>query len=93
MHLKLDTGMGRWGLSELPAPGRDVVGLMSHFASADSDPAFTRLQLERFLEATAAYRAPAPGTSPTAPATLAVPESRLDAARCGDRAVRHLAVR
>ena len=27
VHLKLDTGMGRWGLSELPVPGREVVGL------------------------------------------------------------------
>jgi alanine racemase len=39
VHLKLDTGMGRWGLSELPAPTRDVVGVMSHLASAESDPA------------------------------------------------------
>ena len=29
VHLKLDTGMGRWGLSELPTPPADVVGLMS----------------------------------------------------------------
>ena len=28
---------------------------MSHFASADTDPAFTELQLERFLAATAPY--------------------------------------
>ena len=82
VHLKLDTGMGRWGLSELPAPGRDVVGLMSHFASSDGDAAFTRLQLERFLEATAA---PAHLTRHIAnsAATLAVPEARLDAVRCG----------
>ena len=58
VHLKLDTGMGRWGLAELAAPGSAVVGVMSHFASADSDPAFTELQLERFLSATAPYRAP-----------------------------------
>ena len=38
VHLKLDTGMGRWGLSELPAPTRDVVGVMSHLASAEADP-------------------------------------------------------
>ena len=42
VHLKLDTGMGRWGLSELPAPAVNVVGLMSHLATADSDPAFAR---------------------------------------------------
>ena len=53
VHLKLDTGMGRWGLSELPVPGREVVGLMSHFASADFDAAFTEQQIERFAAATA----------------------------------------
>ena len=37
VHVKLDTGMGRYGLSELPAPTRDVVGLMTHLATADSD--------------------------------------------------------
>ena len=29
IHLKLDTGMGRWGLAELPEPPANVVGLMS----------------------------------------------------------------
>src|SRR5688500_15167730 len=52
-HLKLDTGMGRWGLSELPAPTRDVVGVMSHLAAAESDPEFTRSQIDRFREAAA----------------------------------------
>ena len=37
VHLKLDTGMGRWGLAELPRRPRDVVGLMTHLATADSD--------------------------------------------------------
>ncbi|HSI97406.1 MAG TPA: alanine racemase, partial [Gaiellaceae bacterium] len=37
VHLKLDSGMGRWGLSELPSPTRDVVGVMSHLASAEFD--------------------------------------------------------
>jgi alanine racemase len=82
LHLKLDTGMGRWGLSELPAPGREVVGLMSHFASADCDEAFTRLQLERFLRATEPYPGPARHVANSA-AALALPEARLDAARCG----------
>ena len=82
VHVKLDTGMGRWGLSELPAPGRDVVGLMSHFASADSDPAFTRAQTARFVEATAPY----PGLTrhlANSAGALRFPEARLDAARCG----------
>ncbi len=81
VHLKLDTGMGRWGLSELPAPTRDVVALMSHFASADTDPAFTRVQLDAFLDATA-------GTGlarhiANSAAALTLPAARLDAARCG----------
>lgn len=82
VHLKLDTGMGRWGLSELPVPGRDVVGLMSHFASADHDSGFTQLQLDRFLEATAPYVQLTRHIANSAGA-LALAESRLDAARCG----------
>jgi len=82
VHLKVDTGMGRWGFSELPAPGRDVVGLMSHFASADRDSDFTRLQLDRFLEATAPYAHLMRHIANSAGA-LALAESRLDAARCG----------
>ncbi|MGL6278494.1 MAG: alanine racemase [Gaiella sp.] len=82
LHLKLDTGMGRWGLAELPAPGRQVVGLMTHFAVADADPAFTRLQLERFLEATAGW-ADLSRHAANSAATIGLPESRLDAVRCG----------
>jgi alanine racemase len=82
VHLKLDTGMGRWGLAELPAPSRDVVGLMSHFASSDSDRAFTQRQLERFLEATAPHAGIARHIANSAGA-LAYPAARLDAARCG----------
>jgi hypothetical protein len=55
VHLKLDTGMGRWGLSELPASPVNVVGLMSHLATADSDPDFARAQSERFEAGTAGY--------------------------------------
>jgi alanine racemase len=82
VHLKLDTGMGRWGLSELPAPDREVVGLMSHFASADSDPAFTALQVERFAAATAEYPHLTRHIANSAGA-LRYPDARLDAARCG----------
>jgi alanine racemase len=82
VHLKLDTGMGRWGLSELPAPGREVVGLMSHLASADSDPAFTEVQIERFRRATQPYAHLTRHLANSA-AALRVPEARFDAARCG----------
>jgi alanine racemase len=82
VHLKLDTGMGRWGLSELPAPPAQVVGLMSHLATADSDPLFAEEQVERFREASAPY----PGLTrhiANSAAALRLPSSRLDAARCG----------
>jgi hypothetical protein len=52
VHLKLDTGMGRWGFAELPSRTRDVVAVMTHLASADCDPDFTRVQIDRFRAAT-----------------------------------------
>jgi len=82
VHLKLDTGMGRWGLSELQRPGRDVVGLMTHFATADDDLAFARVQLERFLAATEQF-AHLTRHAANSAAVLAFPESALDAVRCG----------
>ena len=82
VHLKLDTGMGRWGLSELPAPTRDVVGLMSHFASADCDAAFTEAQVERFRKATSQHTYLTRHIANSAGA-LRYPSARFDAARCG----------
>jgi alanine racemase len=82
VHLKLDTGMGRWGLSEAPAPTREVAGLMTHFATADTDLDFARLQLRRFREATDRFSHLVRHTANSA-ATLRLPESHLDAVRCG----------
>jgi alanine racemase len=82
VHLKLDTGMGRWGLSELPPPPVEVVGLMSHLATADSDPEFARAQIARFEEATADFPRLIRHIANSA-ATLRIPESHFDAARCG----------
>ncbi|HET9323783.1 MAG TPA: alanine racemase [Gaiellaceae bacterium] len=82
VHLKLDTGMGRWGLSELPEPSAEVVGLMTHLATADSDPEFTRVQAARFAEATAPYAHLVRHAANSA-AVLRLPEARFDAARCG----------
>ena len=82
VHVKLDTGMGRWGTAELPSPMRDVVGVMTHLASADSDLEFTRIQLERFREATASLDGVSKHVANSA-AALRIPESRFDAARCG----------
>ena len=83
VHLKLDTGMGRWGLSELPAPGRSVLGLMSHFATSDTDQPFARDQLDRFLRATEPYAGRYVRHVANSAAALTMPEARLDAARCG----------
>jgi alanine racemase len=82
VHVKLDTGMGRWGLSELPAPGREVVGLMTHLATADCDLDFARRQLERFRAATEPY-AHLTRHAANSAAALRLPEAAFDAARCG----------
>jgi alanine racemase len=82
VHVKLDTGMGRWGLSELTAPARNVVGLATHLATADSDLDFARIQVARFAEATAEY-AHLTRHAANSAAALRLPESRFDAARCG----------
>jgi alanine racemase len=82
VHLKLDTGMGRWGLSELSSPARDVVGVMSHLAVAESDPDFTRLQIARFREATASLEGLTKHVANSA-GTLRFPEAAFDAVRCG----------
>jgi alanine racemase len=82
VHLKLDTGMGRYGLTELPSPPAEVVGLMTHLATADSDAGFARAQLERFRSATEQYRHLARHAANSA-AALRLPESQFDAARCG----------
>jgi alanine racemase len=82
VHLKLDTGMGRWGFAELPSPPANVVGLMSHLATADTDPVFAHEQLERFREATEPYSHLTRHAANSA-AALRIPEARFDAARCG----------
>jgi alanine racemase len=82
VHLKLDTGMGRWGITQLPELPVDVVGLMTHLATADSEPEFAREQLRRFEEATRRYSHLTRHAANSA-AALRLPETRLDAARCG----------
>jgi alanine racemase len=81
-HLKLDTGMGRWGLSELVSPSAEVVGLMTHLATADTDPEFAREQVRRFAEATSPHAHLVRHAAGSA-AALRLPEARFDAARCG----------
>src|SRR3989442_10586497 len=82
VHVKLDAGMGRWGVSELPALTREVVGLMTHLATADCDLEFARAQVERFRVATDAFAHLTRHVANSA-AALRLPEARFDAARCG----------
>jgi alanine racemase len=82
VHLKLDTGMGRWGLAELPELPANVVGLMSHLATADSDRGFAEHQIERFRLATAPFSQLTRHLANSA-AALRIPDARFDAARCG----------
>jgi alanine racemase len=83
VHLKLDTGMGRYGLSEIVQPTRDVVGLMSHFATADSDAAFAHTQIARFTDLIRPYRDRLTCHIANSAAALRIPEAQFDAARCG----------
>ena len=82
VHVKLETGMGRYGVSELPGRAREIVGLMSHLATADSDPAFAATQIQRFAELTEGFRGVERHIANSA-AALRIPEARFDFARCG----------
>jgi alanine racemase len=83
VHLKLDTGMGRFGLAELLTPTRDVVGLMSHLATADTDAVFAQQQIARFAELVRPYRDSLTCHIANSAAALRMPDARFDAARCG----------
>jgi alanine racemase len=97
VHVKLDSGMGRLGTRDAEeatavaetvaaAPGLALAGAMTHFATADDDPAFARVQLAAFLPWADALRERHPGIvrhAANSAATLGIPESRLDLVRCG----------
>jgi alanine racemase len=86
VHLKVDTGMGRWGMSAqeaLTARREGVVGLMSHLATADEEEeGFAREQLERFRELAEQFDGVVRHVANSA-ATLRFQEARYDAVRCG----------
>src|SRR5262249_28858934 len=60
----------------------NVVGLMTHLATADNDADFAAQQLERFREATEPY-AHLTRHAANSAAALRIPDARFDAARCG----------
>jgi alanine racemase len=86
VELKIDTGMTRLGV--LWTEAREViegwksplVGAYSHFASSDTDPEYTRLQLQRFLSVTSGLKCRRHIANS---AGLCYPEAHLDAVRPG----------
>jgi len=99
VHLKLDSGMGRMGarpeaVAELAdaasAPRIEVVGLMTHFATADEregpNAAFMVEQLVRFRSMTGPLRDRFPAAvlhAANSAATLRSDATHLDMVRCG----------
>jgi len=100
-HLKIDTGMGRLGVPVESAPelareaaqhGIRIVGLMTHFACADTDDprdpgSMTRQQLQRFAEADRAVVATGAPVrvrhAANSSAALLFPDARRDLVRTG----------
>jgi alanine racemase len=94
VHLKIDTGMGRYGCSPADAPAiakfideapsLRLAGTATHFASADSDDAMTRKQFDRFIDALATFEVdPGLRHACNSAATRRYPEFALDAVRAG----------
>jgi alanine racemase len=97
VHLKIDTGMERIGVHWFSAepffeeafalPGLEIVGLFSHFATADGDLDFAREQLRRFrgvldlLEARG--QRPSLVHIANSAGLVALPEARFDMVRPG----------
>ncbi len=98
VHVKLDTGMGRLGVREpqrataildaaLAAPGVELAGIMTHFATADErDDAFFAEQLQSFTEWARAVKGAHPDVVVHAANSAAVLRERaahFDMVRCG----------
>jgi alanine racemase len=94
VHLKIDTGMGRFGCTPEEAPelarfidhsaGLRLAGTWTHFACADTDVAMTRQQFALFEQALSTLDVD-PGVRHTCNSAGArhFPEFALDAVRCG----------
>jgi alanine racemase len=99
VHVKLDSGMGRLGTRDpaqasrtvaaaRDADGVELVGLMTHFATADdpNDDGFFAMQLGRFTEWAAAVKAEQPELivhAANSAAMLREQRAQLDMVRCG----------
>jgi len=99
VHVKLDSGMGRLGTRDpaqasrtvaaaRDADGVELVGLMTHFATADDleDDGFFALQLGRFAEWAAAVKVEQPELivhAANSAALLREERARFDMVRCG----------
>ncbi|HEV3319731.1 MAG TPA: alanine racemase [Solirubrobacteraceae bacterium] len=100
VHVKLDTGMGRLGTRDVAeasrvvaaaaiAPGVQLAGVMTHFATADvaDDDGFFERQLAAFTQWSGAVRAEHPEVlvhAANSAALLREPRgARFDMARCG----------
>ena len=97
VHVKLDTGMGRLGTRDVAEalrvgqaidalPGLQLVGAMTHFATADGDAEFLARQLAAFDEFAQEVRRRHPGIlvhAANSAATLREPASHFDMVRCG----------
>jgi len=98
IHVKVDTGMGRFGLLPYEVvdfvqavsalPGLVLEGIYTHFAIADAaDKTYTLQQFETFREVVkrldeAGFTIPIKHVAGSA-ATLDLPETHLDMVRCG----------
>jgi alanine racemase len=97
VHVKLDTGMGRLGTRDaeealgvvhaIAADGRlRLAGAMTHFATADDDPAFLAEQLRAFTPWAASVKDEFPDVlvhAANSAAALREPAARFDLVRCG----------
>ena len=94
VHLKIDTGMGRFGCAPEDAPalarlidesrGTHLAGTWTHFAAAESDDAMTRRQFDLFIETLSRFEV-GPGIRHACNSAGALnhPDFALDAVRCG----------
>jgi alanine racemase len=97
MHVKLDTGLGRLGTRDADEgiriatrisrePTLELVGAMTHFATADEDQSFVHAQLRRFDPFVAELRrrhGPLIAHAANSAATLLEPATHYDLVRCG----------